>query len=52
MQNLSVNLQQTYAAYVTQALYVILLFRHLSVEKKTYCWSYLNEKVVLITATL
>ena len=33
MQNLCVNLQQTHAACVVQALYVIFLFRHLSVEE-------------------
>lgn len=34
MQNFSVYLQQAHVAYVRQALYVALLFRHLSVEQK------------------
>ena len=34
MQSFSVYLQHVHAAYVTQALYVILLFHHLSAEQK------------------
>ena len=34
MQNFSVYLQQAHVAYVCQALYVALLFLHLSVEQK------------------